>query len=73
MGEKTLWSYVRKGMRPYWDHATRHENLVAIGTPDVSYYHFGNNWIELKNVKALPKRATTGINLGQWHKNDGAQ
>jgi len=73
MAEKSLWSYVRKGMKGRWDHATRHENLVSIGVSDVSYYLWGNGWIELKNINDLPKRKTTGINLGQWHKNGGAQ
>jgi len=73
MAEKTLWSYVRKGMKGKWDHATRHEDLIGVGIADVSYYHYGNSWIELKSVKELPKRATTGINLGQWHMNGGAQ
>jgi len=73
MPEKSLWSYVRKGMKGRWDHVTRHENMVSTGIADVSYYLDGNGWIELKNVKQLPKRATTGINLGQWHMNGGAQ
>ena len=66
MAEKTLWSYLRKGMRPYWDHALRHECMLNKGVADVSYYHFGNGWIELKEVKKLPARATTGIKLGRW-------
>lgn len=73
MAEKSLWSYLRKGMKPYWSHARRHEDLIGLGVPDVSYYHYGNSWIELKEIKELPKRQSTGINLGQWHKNGGAQ
>ncbi|MBW2663728.1 MAG: hypothetical protein JRD93_17565 [Deltaproteobacteria bacterium] len=73
MAEKSLWSYLRKGMRGKWSHATRHEDSVSIGVADVSYYHRGNSWVELKEVKHLPKRPSTGISLGQWHNNGGAQ
>lgn len=73
MAEKTLWAYLKNGMRPYWEHATRHEDTVSTGIADVSYYLNGNGWIELKEVKVLPKRDSTGITLGQWHKNFGAQ
>jgi len=73
MAEKSLWAYLKKGMTGKWEHATRHENLVAIGTADVSYYLKGNGWIELKNVDELPVRCSTGVKLGQWHKNGGAQ
>jgi len=73
MPEKSLWSYVRGGMKGKWDHAIRHENMISIGVSDVSYFLDGNGWIELKNVKQLPKRESTGVNLGQWHKHDGAQ
>ena len=73
MAENTLWAYLKKGMAPFWSHARRHEDSIATGTSDVSYYHKGNSWIELKEVKALPKRAKTGISLGQWHENNGAQ
>jgi len=67
MAEKSLWSYLSKGMRGRWHHAKRHEDLLGGGTSDVSYYHHGNSWIELKEVKELPKRTTTGIRLGQYH------
>lgn len=73
MAEKSLWSYLRKGMMGKWEHARRHEDSISLGTSDVSYYHAGNSWIELKEVKKLPARAATGISLGQWHENDGAQ
>jgi len=70
MAEKSLWSYLRKGMKGKWRHAKRHEDLLGGGTSDVSYYHHGNSWIELKEVKKLPARETTGINLGQYHKEE---
>lgn len=73
MAETSLWAYLKKGMKGKWSHARRHEDSVSTGVSDVSYYHRGNSWIELKEVKQLPKRATTGISLGQWHENSGAQ
>ena len=73
MAEKSLWAYLKKGMKGRWAHANRHEDSASIGIADVSYYHVGNSWIELKEVKALPKRPGTGIGLGQWHNNGGAQ
>ncbi len=73
MAEKSLWAYLKKGMRGKWTHVRRHEDSVGTGVSDVSYYHRGNSWLELKEVKQLPKRATTGISLGQWHNNGGAQ
>ncbi len=73
MSEKSLWSYIRNGMKGKWTHANRHEDSVSIGIADVSYYHRGNSWIELKEVKKLPVRRNTPVRLGQWHKNGGAQ
>jgi hypothetical protein len=73
VAEKSLWAYLKRGMRPLWEDGRRHEDSLGFGISDVSYYHYGNNWIELKEVKKLPARASTGITLGQWHKNDGAQ
>jgi len=59
-------------MKGKW-HARRHEDMIGAGISDVSYYLEGNSWIELKEVKVLPVRARTGIGLGQWHVNGGAQ
>jgi len=73
MAESTVWTALKKGMKPYWRHARRHEDTIGVGVSDVSYYYEGNGWIELKEVKKLPARATTGITLGQWHNNSGAQ
>ena len=73
MAEKSLWGYLRDNMKGRWAHARRHEDSIGLGVPDVSYYHRGNSWIELKEVKQLPARDTTGISLGQWHMNGGAQ
>jgi hypothetical protein len=67
MAEKSVWAYLKKGMKPYWGHAQRHECMINKGVADVSYYYEGNGWIELKEVKKAPARATTGVKLGRWH------
>ena len=49
--EKNLWRYVRKGMAEHWD-ATRHEDRVTPGVPDVSFRVGGRNgWLELKTAE----------------------
>ena len=73
MAEKSSWTYLRNNMKGRWAHANRHEDLLGVGIADVSYYSDGNSWIELKEVKKLPVRPGTGISLGQWHNNGGAQ
>jgi len=67
MAESSLWSYLKKGMKEYWAHAIRVECMINKGVADVSYYHGGNGWIELKEVHKLPTRGTTGVKLGHWH------
>ncbi len=67
MAESSLWSYVKKGMKRKWSHGMRVECMLNKGVADVSYYHMGNGWIELKEVKKIPARVTTGVNLGRWH------
>jgi len=66
LAEKSLWAYLRKGMKGKWEHGMRVECMLNKGVADVSYYHRGNSWIELKEVKKLPARPTTGIKLGRW-------
>lgn len=73
MAESSLWQYLKKGMQGRWEHVRRHEDMAGTGVSDVSYYLNGNGWIELKEIKRLPIRETTGISLGQWHENGGAQ
>ncbi len=67
MAEKSLWSYLKGGMKPYWDNAMRVECMLNKGVADVSYMYGGNGWIELKEVKMLPVRESTGVKLGRWH------
>lgn len=64
MSERSLWIYVRRGMAGKWD-ATRHEDRINLGIPDVSYgitepsllleSNSVNGWIELKKVRAWSK------------------
>jgi len=52
--ESSLWRYVREGMGRRW-HATRHEDALTAGIPDVSYGICGvQGWIELKVVERAP-------------------
>jgi len=67
MAESSLWSYLKKGMQKYWRHAMRVECMLNKGVADVSYMYGGNGWIELKEIKKLPARVTTGVKLGRWH------
>ena len=56
MSEKALWKAVRTGMKGRW-HATRHEDKLTLGIPDVSYGMNGvAGWIELKFVSKPPAR-----------------
>ncbi len=67
MAEKSLWSYLKKGMKHKWRDGMRVECMLNKGVADVSYMFEGNGWIELKEVKKLPVRETTGVKLGRWH------
>ena len=51
MSEATLWRYLRDGLRPLRVDMQRHEDLAAVGVPDVSYGARGvQGWIELKHM-----------------------
>lgn len=66
MPESTLWGYVKRGMGNCW-HATRHEDVLNKGVPDVSFGYQGiNGWIELKSLKAWPKRENTIVRLPKF-------
>jgi len=55
MAEKSLWKYLKNNMKKRWD-ATRHEDRVTSGVPDVSYGINGvNGWIELKAMARWPR------------------
>lgn len=61
MSEKTMWQYLKRGLGRYPIDMTRHEDLIGVGVPDISYgadrspgggaaYTAVNGWIELKHV-----------------------
>ena len=54
MSEKDMRRKVTKALKPL--HAVAVENRVGPGTPDVNHIH---GWVELKWVRAWPKRETT--------------
>ena len=66
MAEKTLWAYLREGMRGRWADAMRIECMLNKGVADVSFYLEGNQWMELKEIKKAPARDATQIRLGRW-------
>lgn len=63
MNEYGFWQLLKAGMRKYWL-ATRIENSVSVGIPDVTFAmkdFFG--WIELKYIPMWPKKPSTVIKL----------
>lgn len=67
MAETSVWSYLRDNMKGRWADAMRIECMLNKGVADVSFFLECNQWMELKEVKKLPARETTGVWLGQWH------
>ncbi len=69
--EKNLWKWLKEG-KPTDCHATRVENLVALGTPDVDFCVVGSaGWLELKVAygeglhKTLRHYTTQQV---EWHR-----
>ena len=63
MAERSLWLYLRNGMKNSW-HAARHEDQLSVGVPDVSYgVNKVNGWIELKALNAWPKNQLTIVKI----------
>ena len=63
MAERSLWLYLRNGMKGIWD-ATRHEDRMSPGIPDISYGLNGvNGWLELKSLYYWPMHPTTTIRI----------
>ncbi len=59
--EQKLWSRMSKYYKGHWD-ATRHEDAVASGTPDVSWgARKVNGWLELKAISNWPKNDKTVV------------
>lgn len=69
MSEATMWVALRKQVfNSYQLHADRIENRAGIGTPDVSYAICAGceGWIELKELKAWPKRLETAVKIDHY-------
>lgn len=63
-GERILWQYLARSLRGRW-HAQRHEDRLTPGIPDVSWACEGKDgWLELKALRAWPKRADTPVRVG---------
>lgn len=61
--EQATWTALRRAVGDRW-HATRHENRLRAGTPDVSFGADGaQGWIELKRLSVLPRRDATGVRV----------
>lgn len=61
--EQRQWDYLRGQMAGRWD-AQRHEDRYCQDIPDVSFGLQGiDGWIELKTIKAWPKRVGTPLNI----------
>lgn len=63
--ESALWKAFKKAFEPS-GHWVRVENALGLGTPDVNGREDGDGpdtWLELKQNKAWPKRATTIVRL----------
>lgn len=53
--EQKMWSQLKNSIGNSW-HATRHEDGLSKGIPDVSFGVFGSQgWIELKVISDWPK------------------
>ena len=69
MNEATLRNYIRKGLHAKGVLTTHHEDMLAVGLPDLSYSHGGvHGWIELKWLEHWPYRATTPVRLSRYTK-----
>jgi hypothetical protein len=67
MGEAALRNYVRKGLRAKGVLTTHHEDALQSGIPDLSYSGGGHHgWIELKFLKAWPKRKETPVRIAHY-------
>jgi len=63
MAERSLWFYLRNGMKGSWD-VTRHEDRLSAGVPDISYgINNVNGWIELKALYSWPKNPVTIVKV----------
>lgn len=66
MKEKDFWSYLKDIIGAKWV-AVRIENGISQGVPDVSFSSRGvHGWIELKYLKAWPKRPDTIVKIPHY-------
>lgn len=64
--EQRFWYWLRDRMGNFWD-ASRHEDLVSKGYPDVSFGALGvNGWIELKALEEWPIRPQTVVKIDHY-------
>lgn len=64
--ESFLWQTLRERVGNRW-HATRHEDLLSQGIPDVSFGTQGvQGWIELKSIPAWPVRSETIVRVDHF-------
>lgn len=63
MSEKHMWQVLKKKMGDDWA-ASRHEDTLGQGIPDVSFTTYGvSGWIELKHTPHWPKRDSTLVRI----------
>ena len=64
--ESNLWRYISQGMGRRWS-ASRHEDMIGLGVPDVSYGLQGvQGWIELKVLDDWPKNPKTIVQFRKF-------
>lgn len=63
-----MWHNLRDRIGLHWN-ATRHEDKLNLGVPDVSFGALGvNGWIELKAIKGWPKRQNSPVSIPHYSK-----
>ena len=62
--ETQLYKTLKQKLNRYPIELKRIENDIELGTPDLYYYTiYTEGWIELKQIKSLPKQASTKIKI----------
>lgn len=70
--EQRMWAQLHKAVGNKW-HATRHEDTISKGIPDVSFgAHGKQGWIELKVLDKWPAKPSTIIHLPLFTKEQKA-
>jgi len=65
--ENSLWKTFKRNMKVHGEF-DRHEDMLNVGVPDVSYVLFngGGGWIELKHAHKPPVRPTTIFSIKHY-------